>query len=221
MDALLMMLYLVMAVFLVLLAIFLVRFLLKWKELKDEEMDFESYRFRSNARDENLVKVPTPRYRLEGKKCYFLLDRQSKEGYRLLRAYLALDVRGVCVTHFDPAGIRKRFDLPGTRFIWLTREKEGGGRDVRHIPPTSLGFLLQGIEERMGGDTLVYLDAAETVFKQNGTERTHKFLKNLKALVERKGAILLMSVGPSGINKRERELLANNFKELGAKAKKG
>jgi len=217
MDNIMLSLYIAMAFFLLLLGVFLVRFVLKWNRIKDEETRAELERISTMSEGGGILKVPTPRFRLDLGRSYFLMDTQSKEGYRLLKAYLARDISSVCITHFKPDGIVKRFDLPNTDFIWLTREKDGGG-GMTHIPPTSLGFILQELGDRpLPAGAIIYLDTLERTYKENGPERTNKFLKTLERKVQETDAILLMSAEPTGINKKVREFLKANFKELSPK----
>jgi len=217
MDNILLSLYLVMALFLLLLGIFLVRFIVKWNRIKDEEKNAHLERISSASNGKGLVKIPTPRFRLDRGRSYFMMDDQSKEGFRLLKAYLARDLKGICITHFKPDGVEKRFDLTNTEFIWLTREKaHDNGCTV--IPPTSLGFVLQELGERgLGDKSIIYMDTLERVYKENGPERTNKFLMSLKQHVQETDAILLMSAEPAGINKKVREFLKADFKELAAR----
>lgn len=219
MDNILLSLYIVMAFFLLLLGIFLVRFIVKWNRIKDEEKRAEMESISQRSDDGGILKVPTPRFRLDMGRSYFMMDKESKEGYRLLKAYLARDMKGVCVTNFKPEGLIKRFDLTNTDFIWLSREK-ADDKGITVIPPTSLGFVLQELGERgLGEKSIIYLDTVERVYKENGPERTNKFLKTLKQKVAGTGAILLMSAEPTGINKKVREFLKTNFKELAARKK--
>jgi hypothetical protein len=160
------------------------------------------------------VKIPAPKYKLDAKTSYFMFDKGSETGYGLLKAYCARERNCLCITHFNPKGIQKRFGLGGASFIWLTREKDDV-KGQRIIPPTSLGFVLQELEERVDRpNTIVYIDSLEKCFALNGYERTRKFLTNLRTLVEKKDATLLLSIEQSGTNKKVREFLKSQFKEL-------
>jgi len=223
-DTLLILLLLLMTLFLVVFLAYLVHLLLKWNRLKQEEdrsINRSTPITPTRSKGKDVVKVAAPKYRLEPGGGYFMFDKGSEKGYRLLKSYLSMGCGGITITYFRPKRLKERLAPLGSEFIWLTREKvedEETGPPI--VAPTNLGFILQELEERLRGEkNIIYYDCLERCYKDNDTQRTNKFLKNLKKIAKENDAILLFSIEAAGTNRKTRDFLKNTFKQLGGKKK--
>lgn len=219
MDALLVFLLFIMAIFVIGLIYYSVRVYMKMQKIKREEEEALAELRQENAAANNKVKVPTPKYKLEQGGKYFLFDKRSNTGYTMAKAYMARGKRMICVTCFNPEKLQKRYSLSGSKWVYLTRKKAGSDDEV-FIPPTNLGLLIQELKEMMVGSELIYIDCGETLYEENGYDRTNKFLSQFIKLTKKDGAIVLLSFDKTKTNKKIREHLKRNLKELGAKKEK-
>ncbi len=221
MDSTLLVMIVLMTIFLGIFIFYLIHLLLKWNRIRAQERERTNLNGPSVKTDGNdIVKIPTPKYRLELGGCYYLFDKGSEDGYRLVKAYLARSYSGITATHFNPSGLKKRLAPLESDFVWLTRKRTNNG-ELAVVAPTNLGFLLQELKDRIGSAKyMIYIDCLDRCYKDNGIERTDKFLKNLKKLVSRNEAVLLMSIEAAGTNRKTRDFLHKNFKQLGKKNKK-
>jgi hypothetical protein len=220
-EPFLLLLIFLMTFFLFVFVLYLLYLLVKFNRIKQEEMKKISKVEKPTVRreGESLLKIPTPKYRLEMGGSYFLFDKGSQEGYRLVKAYLARGYRAVTITYFDPNRLKKRLDPFGSDFIWLTRKKVDDTEEAI-VAPTNLGFIIQELEDRLEGDKeIVFFDGLDRCYKDNGMDRTDKFLKNLKKLIEKRDAVLHLSIEAAGTNRKTRDFLKKTFKQLGTKKK--
>ena len=221
-DPLLLLLTILMTVFLLVFILYLVYLLIKFNRIRQLENQKINKVDRTSVKrqGESLVKVPTPKYRLEKGGSYFLFDKGSAQGYQLTKAYLSRGYNAVTITYFNPLKLTKRLSPFHSDFIWLSRKKPDESDNVI-VAPTNLGFIIQELEDRLEGDKdIVFFDCLERCYKDNSMDRTDKFLKNLRKLIKKRNAVLLLSIEATGTNRKSRDFLKKTFKQLGTKKKK-
>ncbi len=118
---------------------------------------------------------------------------------------------GLCITRAFPKRIYEKYDIEGTKLIWLTNV-EGDGM----IRPSDLEKIrhniAQFLKEHKGG--IVLLDGLEYLITHNKYESVLKFVQSLKDQVAISHSVLLIPISPSTVETHELKLLEREMDEI-------
>lgn len=140
---------------------------------------------------------------------YLIKEKKRDFADRQFISLTAAGKPGLVITRRHPDRVRRERGFGDSRVIWLSRTP---GQDYHD--PVELESLAKRIFEFIDESRqapVILLDGLDYLIVNNGSHQTLMFVENLKELVMRRKAIVLMPVSPDTIEERELADLMRRF----------
>ena len=121
--------------------------------------------------------------------------------------------KGICITRINPKSIKAILDRPDMQVFWLTSAEKRGEKEYGFISPTDLVTLASTILSFISENenSVVLLQGVEYLISQNNFNVILKMIQKVNDSVVLRQSIFLVSLNPSGMDKRE---YSNLLKEM-------
>ncbi|MBX8644071.1 MAG: DUF835 domain-containing protein [Thermoplasmata archaeon] len=131
------------------------------------------------------------------------------------------DIKVLLITREFPERIRNDYSLENASVIWLTHVI---GRD--YIEPTQTNLILKRIVSfaKENSPSMIMLDGVEYLINQNNFDLVIGFLNHVRDLVIIRDAVLVVSIDPDTLERRELALVErgmNVIKSIPSEERKG
>lgn len=150
-------------------------------------------------------------YDLKNGTVYLLKERKPLVTYKIFEHALAIGLPGLCVTRQYPDRIKESFELPGTRFVWLSHSP---GKDNHN--PTSIGTLATLISSfiEKSNRSICLIDGLEYLVINNGFQQVLKFTELINEQVMQSSSMVLIPVSKSAFSEKEMALIERNIETI-------
>jgi archaellum biogenesis ATPase FlaH len=131
---------------------------------------------------------------------YSITEERLDKSYEIFTDQLLHDNYGLCLSKFPPEKVRDTYGLERTPIIWVAfRENENtvSPKDLDAIESIIFDFLNRAARP------VILIDCLNEIRLTNGIDRTLNWLKRIEATCKGKNCILLISVNPAIVDKKE------------------
>jgi hypothetical protein len=131
---------------------------------------------------------------------YSITEERLDKSYEIFTDQLLHDNYGLCLSKFPPKKVRDTYGLERTPIIWVAfRENENtvSPKDLDAIESIIFDFLNRAARP------VILIDCFNEIRLTNGIDRTINWLQRIEATCKEKNSILLISVNPDIVNKKE------------------
>jgi hypothetical protein len=118
---------------------------------------------------------------------------------------LAKDRKCLCITRINPESKKELLENPNIELFWLTAAEKRQQREYGFISPTDLVALASTMLRFLGENDkgVVLIQGVEYLITQNNFNVILKMIQKVNDSIVLKNSILLLSLNPSGIDKKE------------------
>lgn len=146
------------------------------------------------------TKSSKQKYVLNRGSSYSITEERLDKSYEIFTDQLLHGAFGLCLSKFPPKRVRDTYGLERTPIIWVAfRENDNtvAPKDLDAMESIIFDFLNRA--ER----PVILIDCFNEIRLTNGIERTISWLQRIAAACRQKNCILLLSVNPDIVNKKE------------------
>jgi len=131
---------------------------------------------------------------------YSITEERLDKSYEIFTDQLLHGNYGLCLSKFAPEKVRDAYGLERTPIIWVAfRENENtvSPKDLDAIESIIFDFLNRAARP------VILIDCFNEIRLTNGMDRTINWLQRIEATCKEKNCILLLSVNPDIVDKKE------------------
>ncbi len=158
---------------------------------------------RAKPRSERIIE-------LEPGEAYLVTQGQNR-AMKVFTQALSKGHPGLCITRTYPDKLKESWDLDGARVYWLTDDgtkAKGAIQSLEDLEATVRKFL-DGADKGV-----ILLDGLEYLFVQNSFTEVMKLLQGMRDALPERGAKLIIPIDLLALVRRQRALLAREFRQL-------
>ena len=131
---------------------------------------------------------------------YLIEEERGKEIYRVFGEALRDGYKGLCITRINPQQLERDYGFRDVRYIWLSDTPVNGHLSTKDVIRLSVEVnrFLREVERGV-----ILLDGFEYLCDQYSFETTLRFIQLLRERVSTGRHMLLLSVSPEALDRRQ------------------
>ncbi len=151
---------------------------------------------------------------LEPGTTYAIEEEKPIRCFEIFGELVNTGIDGLCISRYNPASLRDRYDISPDRIIWLTQKTEDG--KFRSVDPTNFPRLSSMISDflRRAENPVVLLEGLGYLITQNNYETVLRFVQSQRDEISLRGAIMLVHIDPLSLDTKELHRLEGEMEPL-------
>ncbi len=137
---------------------------------------------------------------LETRKMYLIKEDEENQAHELFIGSLNRGFAGLGIVRENPEGVKKRYNLEKTSFIWLNKDQVEGQAcetDIENLFDLIAEFI------KKSEKSVVLMDRLDYLLTENPFEKTIKKIYALKDLALNHECIIILSVNPDLVEEQQ------------------
>ena len=131
---------------------------------------------------------------------YLVEEERAESVYRIFKEGLKEGYSGLCISRVNPSSLRRRIGVSRVRYIWLSDTAMEGYLSTKDLVRLSVEIhrFLREVKEG-----IILIDGFEYLCNQHSFEAALRFLQLLRERISMGRHILLLSLSPETLDRRE------------------
>lgn len=136
---------------------------------------------------------------------YIVEENRPALCHKIFESYLNRGYKGLNITRTNPAKLRRKYNMTDARLVWLT-DKESMKEETVEPSLEMIIYLIEDMLEKNDRNIIV-LDDIQYLISNNSFDAVAQFIRRLVDEISETSSILITSVSPDTLTKREISIL--------------
>ena len=161
----------------------------------------------SSINKDHVQKILTESFDLESRRTYIVIEEKPNLIYDMFLSMISEDYTGIAITRQNPKNVKDEYGFEETMFLWLTtlsNENSIKPTDMEKLRFTITSFINKSEK------SIILLDGIEYIINYTSFKETLQFLQSLIDRVSSSNAILLLSLDPETLDRKEFKLISRS-----------